>query len=746
VRYRTVNGRAICGVLAIGATYSAPRAPCRQPQVVRFSGVAQMPKRLVALLAKLGGRVPAGWIGSVPILPLNVSLVLLALAVVFPALLFSAYLLTRFAGQDREQYEQRLRYAGQDLAQSIDRDLEGIKTTLRTLAVSRPLGSGDFADFHRLANEALAGSGLIILVLDRTLQQVVNTSVPFGTPLPKTDDPATASRVLKTKQPQVSDLFVGHVMGRPALNVHMPMMRNGEVRYILIMSLTPERVLGILQALQLPKGWITTLIDSNGKVIARSELHEKFVNTPLPAEILARWHDPAVFATKNEGTTVLHTAAPLRQADWIAAVTVPMALAEASTRGSVQVALVSGFGLLLLSAAVAVVAGRFLAAPITSLTEAARAIGEGSPVKTVASPIKEVNEVSEALYFASVELEDRAFTDARLAAIVRSSQDAIVGFGLDLRIQSWNAGAERIFGYAPQEAVGQLYSMLIPPERGDEANQVTSRIRAGEPLVSLETERVRKDGTIFPAHVTISPVLSPSGKLLAFSALLIDISARKAMEKQRDLLSRELLHRVKNSFAVIQSIAGHTFKSDREDFQIFQGRLHALAAAHDVLTQNNWQGGELGALARSQLASYLAGPVPAVTLSGPVVMLPREMAVPMGLVLHELATNAAKYGALSWQGGSVEVTWSIEPVAAGNQVRLRWRERGGPPVSDVPKQEGFGTMLIEQSLPEAEVERQFERDGFICAIKLPLHGTPERGGPTALPPDQPEQRLFNARS
>src|SRR6476646_1992247 len=98
------------------------------------------------------------------------------------------------------------------------------------------------------------------------------------------------------------------------------------------------------------------------------------------------------------------------------------------------------------------------------------------------TPIKEVNEVSDALYFASVELENRAFTDARLAAIVRSSQDAIVGFGLDLRIQAWNAGAERMFGYTPQEAIGQLYTMLVPPERRDEAAQLTSRITAGEPM------------------------------------------------------------------------------------------------------------------------------------------------------------------------------------------------------------------------------------------------------------------------
>ena len=109
--------------------------------------------------------------------------------------------------------------------------MESIKTTLKTLAVSRPLAIADFAEFHRQANEALGGSGLIILVLDRNLQQLVNTGVPFGTPLPKTGDAETALKVLESKQPQVSDLFVGRITRRPAVDVHMPMMRNGEVRY-----------------------------------------------------------------------------------------------------------------------------------------------------------------------------------------------------------------------------------------------------------------------------------------------------------------------------------------------------------------------------------------------------------------------------------------------------------------------------------------------------------------------------------
>src|SRR5437868_5286011 len=116
-----------------------------------------MPKRMVAMLVKLGG-VSTEWFRSLPVLPLQIYLILLALAVLLPALLFSGYLLTRFAAQDREQYEQRLHYAAQDLAQNIDRDLESIKTTLKTLAVSRPLANADFAEFHRQANEALGGS------------------------------------------------------------------------------------------------------------------------------------------------------------------------------------------------------------------------------------------------------------------------------------------------------------------------------------------------------------------------------------------------------------------------------------------------------------------------------------------------------------------------------------------------------------------------------------------------------------
>jgi two-component system, chemotaxis family, CheB/CheR fusion protein len=178
---------------------------------------------------------------------------------------------------------------------------------------------------------------------------------------------------------------------------------------------------------------------------------------------------------------------------------------------------------------------------------------------------------------------------------------------------------------------------------------------------------------------------------------------------------------VKNTLTVVQAIAHQTLrytKSNKDFVERFDGRLAALGAAHGLLVESDWKGADLGALVRQQLQPYVSEKPDRLNIEGPNVLLTADLATPFGLVLHELATNAAKYGALSRAKGTVALNWTV----TGNKkktLKLIWKERGGPAVKQ-PKGAGFGRALIEQGIPGASVSHEFRSDGVVCTIELPL--------------------------
>ncbi len=314
---------------------------------------------------------------------------------------------------------------------------------------------------------------------------------------------------------------------------------------------------------------------------------------------------------------------------------------------------------------------------------------------------------------------------ARLAAIVASSDDAIVSKTLDGIITSWNAGAEKIFGYTADEIIGQHITRIIPPELHFEEEEILARIRRGLHIDHFETVRLAKDGRRIDVSVTISPMRDNSGNLIGASKVGRDITERKNAEGLQKLLIGELNHRVKNTLATVQSIANqtvHRAKSPGDFATSFGGRLQSLAKTHSLLTQSTWQGAELSELIRDQLP-FGDNEDERITCSGPLVMLNAQAALHLSLVLHELATNAIKHGALSDRRGRLSIRWMVRTETERKLV-LQWQERGGPTVT-VPQSRGFGTTLIEKSL-EAHggvTSIRYEADGLTCDIILPLPDT-----------------------
>ncbi len=313
--------------------------------------------------------------------------------------------------------------------------------------------------------------------------------------------------------------------------------------------------------------------------------------------------------------------------------------------------------------------------------------------------------------------------NARMAAVAAAAHDALFGVTLDGRIEAWNPAAERLFGYTAAEAIGQHIKILAAPGEDDEQKNSLRRAGAGEAIALYQTRRLRKDGSAVEVSVSLGPVKAPDGSIMAISVAMHDISDRKEWEARQRLMTRELAHRVKNSFAILQAILRSTLKTtpNPDDFAVkFSGRLHSLAAAQDILTANDWKGAELGALARHLLSLYIAGEGERLVISGPEVNLPAEYAVPFGLIFNELATNALKYGALSVPNGRIELSWQVDgKTNAGSVLSVTWREHGGPKIASLDER-GFGSALIEKSLAGAKVERRFDENGFICTIELTL--------------------------
>jgi two-component sensor histidine kinase len=191
-------------------------------------------------------------------------------------------------------------------------------------------------------------------------------------------------------------------------------------------------------------------------------------------------------------------------------------------------------------------------------------------------------------------------------------------------------------------------------------------------------------------------------------------------EGRQKLLVDELNHRVKNTLATVQAIADQTLRTTREPVafkQAFEARIMALSATHELLTATSWRSAALADVLQVELHPFGRD---RYRLQGPDVDLAPNDALALGLIFHELATNAAKYGALAAPGGFVEIDWTLEDAPGARRLSLAWRERGGPPVSP-PKRRGFGSRLIARSLgPDGRTELDFAPEGLACRIALRL--------------------------
>jgi PAS domain S-box-containing protein len=762
-------------------------------------------------------------IGTMPVLrqsrPLWHLLVMLGCAIVAPLLLFGAYAGFRIADAQFEQVGRDLTIEARALSANVDREIIGEIERLQALAASPSLRHGDFAEFQLQAEASLAlrQSGNIMLI-DRNMQQLVNTWVPFGTYLEKADLPEPVERAFATGKPQITDLFMGPVTHQPAFAISVPVEIDGKIRYALVRSPNKHALAGLVAANQLPSGWQGVISDARHRIIAASEQQDGFVKG-FPA---GQWHPTkpgSVFRfIDSEGRPSLEADARSDLTGWETAVWAPQALLEAPVRAQWWTLGVMAFLAVALVVALASWLGRIIARPVGQAAGAAIALGEGGAVPPMSSFVVEVDTLMTELGEAAAKVREseqqlRLVTDNAPVAIVHCDAElrykfinryhaerlvalrgltpeqvigkrvpevvgdqlfaivepyvrrCLAGKGIEFEVEvpyptggpqfmhcrfepEWkegkvaglvsaatnitslkhaetalreseaaframfevssvgkveveletgrflrvNAAMCKFVGYTEAELLARTVYDITHPDERDRDREPLRRLVAGEANVfDVEKRYIRKDGNAVWARATVNVIRNGSGRALRNTAVILDITERKEREEKEQLLMREISHRAKNMLSVVHSIAQQTATKNPEDFvERFSERIQALSANQDLLVRSDWAGVDIGDLARAQLSHFADLVGSRIVVDGPKLRLNAASTQAIGLALHELATNAAKYGALSKETGQVEIGWGTD----GDIFTMSWSEQDGPPVS-VPQKRGFGTIVMK---------------------------------------------------
>ncbi|MCV0393847.1 MAG: PAS domain-containing protein [Rhizobiaceae bacterium] len=656
-------------------------------------------------------------------------LVVLIAAAALPAFLFSAYSLTQYAFSERQRYEREALQVARQVGLVVEAELHNLETMLKALATSEALAGGDFAGFHAEASRLVRGTDRVILLLDANARPILRTGEPYGSTL-STTARAPGSLPAAPEDVLVGDVYFSEATGDYRIPLSLSLDGPEGERMTLSISV-PARSIHDAMLPAVPPGWIVGIGDRTGTFVTRSEMHEEATGQPGLPEYLAKASGRSgTFTSENFLRNDVLLAGYYRPAfsNWLYGANIPLSVAEAPLWRSL--AAIGALGLLcaLISVGLAWVFGRSMAGAARGLAARARALGHGEPVTPLETTVTEFAEIGDALVEAQRAIEERTseldtvlatvpagvwFTyDPTARRVIRNRFAAeLMGLPTEGRT-TWGAADQvidtRAFKDGKPVSRDERPLTLAMHGQQTDGEEFTYVLPSGEERHLLSSARsIRdKDGTVIGA-VQIS----------------LDISDRKRAEEQRKLLVNELNHRVKNTLAVVQSIAVQTLKNaaDVSSAQAaLVSRLQSLAKAHDVLTQESWGGAYLRDLLAATLAPQVV--LSRFQLSGERVWLSPNLAVALAMTFHELATNAIKYGALSVDAGAVSISWTIEQVSDdASKLVIEWRERDGPPIAH-PRRKGFGSRMLSMSLRphSGSVDLRFEPEGLVCVMEARL--------------------------
>jgi PAS domain S-box-containing protein len=668
----------------------------------------------------------AGW-------SIQAHFLLYSSALLIPALIFSGLMILRSASLERVAMEGDIAGVARDVATATDRELAATITTLTALGSSPALTDGDLRAFYNQAVAARDISGIDYFLTSRGGKLLLTTQAPWAEQQVErsTTSPVATKEILEASSPVVSD--VGRE-GKPlSFTVSIAVRRGTKAIYVLSALISSQRIHEILEQSQLEPGWAATVVDRHGVVVASSQSFEKRAGLAWwgnrsgePYTSSGLWR-----TTNGDGESVLRSVTRSQQSGWLISTTVPEAIANRPIVRSWMLVAALALSFALLSGLLAFLFGRRLSEPVRALVQDARDLGKGEKVTPRMSSIVELRAVGEALSNASetrqsMERSLRVSED-RLRLALASAETGAWDWDLKTGTLTWDQRMRELWGLDAEDPVSyEVFRAALDPSDRDSTAAAIERSRDPDDPAEYDVEyRVRgvRDG-VERWIAARGRAQFVDGVAVRMTGTARDISDRKRWEEHIQLLMREVTHRSKNLLAVIQAMARQTKLASRDvnDFEVrFSGRLQALAAAHDLLVQRDWRGASMFEVVKSQLGHYLDQQSGQIELHGPSLIVTPEAAQNIGLAVHELSTNAAKYGALSVPEGRVKVHWEHGEASDGGRLQLRWVEQGGPEVIK-PTRRGFGQVVTEQLTARAlhgNANLDFERTGVCWTLNIP---------------------------
>lgn len=490
--------------------------------------------------------------------PLKVHLLLFGLALILPLMTLAGYFLIKINNANRAELEQRMVQVAAGLTADIEREIHRRVTILQTLATSPALERGDFRAFHSYASAVLREDKAGIFLIDpASFQQLLNTYVPFGTELPTYGSPETAQRALETKRWQVSNFFIGRVSKKPALDIALPVLKGGKVRYLLVMGLEPYMFERIVEAQKLPGDWVVDVADRDGTIIVRSKDQDKYVGTKLPAGFFEQHAGTVTSGVGLQGVPVLRAASTSPLSGWRIAINLPAVAAKEPIRQGLLYLGLWSVVALLMTALIASAFSRMMTRPIAAAADAAADLAHRRAIAPLDSRVSEANRLIGAIKRAAQDLssaeEIRLATEERrrsayqrleqersqTAALLRQREaifaampNGMLVIGDDGCIHLLNEQLARQFGYRQDELRGRKIETLVPERfRGNHASLRETFMRAPSPRpmgAGRDLFGLRKDGSEFPIEIGLNP-LTVDGREMVL-AVVIDIAERKRAE------------------------------------------------------------------------------------------------------------------------------------------------------------------------------------------------------------------------
>lgn len=652
----------------------------------------------------------------------------LALAVAIPLVALAFYVSQRVANSEREAARANHMTTARSLAAVVDREIEKHIAVGWTLAHSPTLLAGDLAAFRSEAMQTHAYlPGSWIVVFDLNHEMVVNTRLAASEPLAARGRPfrAEEERALATGTPQVSDMVLGRLARRFVAFAAIPVLQDGKPRYLLQVVLDPQHFRKLLLDQEYPRDWLVGIIDRKGNFVARLP-DEDGSHTGQPAS--EGWRaairdrpEGMVEHLSLEGDPAVEAYLPT-VSGWTVGIAISKAAIEAPLRRTEWLLLAASLGCVALGLTLAWLIGRRFLRSAQVLHAAANDMALEKPVALARTGVREIDGAVAAFAAASDLLRARAEEREKFVALVEQSDDFIGMGGFDGKAIYVNRAGCRLVGLQPGKGAGLPITAFHPePWARKLREEIFPIIRDGEKnwIGEAQLRNMQTDRPI-DVMMNIFGVRHPAtGKVLCYAGVMRDVTEQKRAAALEKTLMGELQHRSNNLLAVIQAVAQRSLKGDGSldaARNAFQQRLLALARTHRELTQSNFVGLEVGEIVRAELAPFTAR----ARIDGERVMLGPQEAQNFSLAVHELATNAAKYEALSGPEGFVDIRWTVASNGSEPMLQFAWQERDGPAVA-APARRGFGSWLLGSLFAHAQFD--YAATGLKCAFDMPLGRT-----------------------